>query len=117
MNTKIQSYSQKQTEEETLGERLRRVRGELCMSQVQVAKMLHVTPGFICNIEKGRTAVSLRLLILYAQLLHTTLDSLVGTLEPGYHNIAIENELLTVFSALDEGKQKKLLQTLHIWVE
>lgn len=117
MSRKKQVNKPTQEREETLGERLRRVRGELGMSQVQVAKMLHVTPGFICNIEKGRTAASLRLLILYAQLLHTTLDSIVGTLDPAYHNTALENELITIFSMLDEEKQRKLIQTLHIWIE
>lgn len=101
--------------DETLGERLRRVRQELGMTQVEVAKRLNVTPGFICNMEKGRTSVSLKLLILYARLMHTTLDSIVGTLDPVYRHTAQENELLSTFSKMDPKTKIKILETMHIW--
>ena len=60
------------------GEQIKRYRINLGMTQNQVATELDVTPGYISNVENGRTAMSLRLLIYYAKLMGITLDELVG---------------------------------------
>ena len=68
--------------EENLGSRVKKLRQEMNLTQAEVADALHVTPGYISNVENNRTAMSLRILIYYAKLMNTTLDSLVGSLEP-----------------------------------
>ena len=61
-----------------LASKIRQLRIDNNLTQEQVAKALDATPGYICNVENGRTAMSLRMLVFFAKLTHTTLDSLVG---------------------------------------
>ena len=63
------------------GELIKSYRIDLGLTQGQVASELDVTPGYISNVENGRTAMSLRILIYYAKLMGVSLDSLVG--QPG----------------------------------
>ncbi len=63
---------------------------------------MNVTPGYISNVENGRTAMSLRMLIYYAKLMGITLDALVGQLEPEYKSCALDNALLREIYKLDE---------------
>ena len=97
--------------EENLGSRVKKLRQEMNLTQAEVADALHVTPGYISNVENNRTAMSLRILIYYAKLMNTTLDSLVGSLEPAYK----ENALHLVAQMNDLEKQK-LINTLRIWI-
>jgi len=62
------------------GEQIKSYRIKLGLTQNQVAAEMDVTPGYISNVENGRTAMSLRFLIYYAKLMGVTLDELVGTL-------------------------------------
>ena len=78
---------------------------------------LDVTPGYISNVEKGRTAMSLRMLVYYAKIMGVTLDSLVGELEPKYSKTSIDNELLKEISKLSDGEKEKLLATIKIWTK
>ena len=48
--------------EENLGSRVKKLRQEMNLTQAEVANALHVTPGYISNVE-NRTAMSLRILI------------------------------------------------------
>ena len=50
--------------EENLGSRVKKLRQEMNLTQAEVADALHVTPGYISNVENNRTAMSLRILIL-----------------------------------------------------
>ena len=59
--------------EENLGSRVKKLRQEMNLTQAEVADALHVTPGYISNVENNRTAMSLRILIYYAKLMNTTL--------------------------------------------
>ena len=85
------------------------------MTQSEVAQALDVTPGYISNVENGRTAMSLRILIYYAKLMGISLDSLVGQLEPEYQPTAIDRDILNEIAKMDDAAKKKLLQTLKIW--
>ena len=46
--------------DENYGQQIKKLRIDLGMTQNQVAEALNVTPGYICNVENGRTAMSLR---------------------------------------------------------
>ena len=103
--------------EDLYGEQIKELRLKMGMTQNDVAQALDVTPGYICNVENGRTAMSLRILIYYAKLMNISLDSLVGQLEPEYQATSIDREILSELSKMDFDTKKKLLQTLKIWNE
>ena len=100
---------------EKLGARVKELRLQMGLTQNQVAKALHVTPGYISNVENNRTAMSLRVLTYYARLSGITLDSLVGQIEPEYEKTALDNELLEKISILSAQQKRKLIKTLEIW--
>lgn len=100
---------------EKLGARVKELRLHMGLTQNQVAKALHVTPGYISNVENNRTAMSLRMLTYYARLAGITLDSLVGQIEPEYEKTALDNELLEKISHMDSQQKRKLIKTLEIW--
>jgi len=97
------------------GEQIKSYRIKLGLTQNQVAAEMDVTPGYISNVENGRTAMSLRFLIYYAKLMGVTLDELVGTLEPEYTSNALDNALMAEISKMDDAKKEKLLKTIKIW--
>lgn len=76
---------------------------------------MDVTPGYISNVENGRTAMSLRFLIYYAKLMGVTLDELVGNLESEYTSNALDNALMAEISKMDDAEKEKLLKTIKIW--
>ena len=97
------------------GKQIKSYRIKLGLTQLQVANELDVTPGYISNVENGRTAMSLRLLTFYAKLMHVSLDSLVGNLEPTYKGNSLDNALLEEISKMDDSTKEKLLQTIKLW--
>ena len=100
---------------ENYGEQIKSYRLKLGLTQSQVAAEMDVTPGYISNVENGRTAMSLRFLIYYAKLMGVTLDELVGNLEPDYTSNALDNALMAEISKMDDQAKEKLLQTIKIW--
>ena len=100
---------------ENYGEQIKNYRINLGMTQNQIASALDVTPGYISNVENGRTAMSLRMLIYYSKLMGITLDELVGNLEPDYKKSATDNALWAIIQTLDENQKEKLLETIKIW--
>ena len=100
----------------TLGSRVKKLRQEMNLTQAEVADALHVTPGYISNVENNRTAMSLRILIYYAKLMNTTLDSLVGSLEPAYKENALDNEVMHLVAQMNDLEKQKLINTLRIWI-
>ncbi|MBQ7077838.1 MAG: helix-turn-helix transcriptional regulator [Lachnospiraceae bacterium] len=100
---------------ENYGEQIKSYRTRLGLTQGEVASALNVTPGYISNVENGRTAMSLRILTYYAKIMHTSLDSLVGELEPSYKSSALDNAIIAEISKMDEIKKEKLLRTIEIW--
>ena len=102
--------------EENLGSRVKKLRQEMNLTQAEVADALHVTPVYISNVENNRTAMSLRILIYYAKLMNTTLDSLVGSLEPAYKENALDNEVMHLVAQMNDLEKQKLINTLRIWI-
>ena len=94
--------------EENLGSRVKKLRQEMNLTQAEVADALHV--------ENNRTAMSLRILIYYAKLMNTTLDSLVGSLEPAYKENALDNEVMHLVAQMNDLEKQKLINTLRIWI-
>lgn len=101
---------------ENLGKRVKELRIANDLTQNQVAEALHVTPGYISNVENERTAMSLRVLSYYAKLTEITLDSLVGMVEPEYEATALDHEIMAMLANLENDQKRKLLDTLKIWI-
>ena len=97
------------------GDQIKSYRIKLGLTQGKVASELDVTPGYISNVENGRTAMSLRVLIYYAKLMGITLDELVGALEPDYKTNALDNALLSEIKKLTSEEKEKLLETIKLW--
>lgn len=102
-------------EQENYGALVKKLRIENNLTQNQVAESLGVTPGYISNVENGRTAMSLRMLTYYARLVGCSLDSLVGDLESEYSETALDRELYEAILKLDGETKKKLLKTIEVW--
>jgi len=97
------------------GNQIKSYRINLGLTQGQVASELDVTPGYISNVENGRTAMSLKILIYYAKLMGITLDELVGNLENDYKDSALDNALLAEIRKLDDTQKEKLIKTIKLW--
>lgn len=104
-------------EAENYGTLVKNLRIKNGLTQNQVAEALGVTPGYICNVENNRTAMSLRMLTYYARLVGCSLDSLVGELEPEYAETALDRKLHQAISKLDPQTKERLLKTLEIWTQ
>lgn len=100
-----------------LAKRVRQIRIDNHLTQEQVAKALNATPGYICNVESGRTAMSLRMLVYFAKLTGESLDSLVGSIEKDYQATAVDHEILESLSKYTTEEKKKLLKILKLWKE
>ena len=87
------------------------------LTQADVARELSVSPGFISNVENGRTAMSLRLLIYYAKLTGTTLDMLVGDMIPEYRDDALDHAVMDAVKDLSAAQKEKLVRILEILKE
>lgn len=105
----------KKSDYDNLGPKIKKLRVEMDFTQAQVAEALNVTPGYISNVENNRTAMSLRILIYYAQLMGISLDSLVGRIDSDYQTTALDNEICDIVHQMSADNKEKLLQTLKIW--
>ena len=104
-------------EKENYGSLIKHLRIQNGLTQNQVAESLGVTPGYICNVENNRTAMSLRILTYYARLVGCSLDSLVGELEPDYAETALDRKLYQSIIQLDMDTKDKLLKTIELWMK
>ena len=100
-----------------LGAKVKKLRIAHGLTQEDVAKALEVTPGYISNVENGRTAMSLRMLMYFARLTGTTLDSLVGSMDESYTATALDNEILSLLSEFTDEEKRKLIKTIQMWKE
>lgn len=98
-----------------LAKRVRQIRLEHNLTQDQVAKALDATPGYICNVESGRTAMSLRMLVYFARLTGSSLDELVGTIEKDYQPDAQDHQIAKLCAKLNGDQKDRLIKTLRIW--
>ena len=97
------------------GERIKELRVQMGLTQNEVAKEMNVTPGYIINVEKGRTSMSLRMLIYYAKLMDISLDSLVGRIDQDYESSALDRDIIAELSKMNDDYKKKLLKTIKLW--
>ena len=113
-NNENQSTDQKEEKQmmPSLADRSREIRSQLGLSQSDVAKALHVTRGFISNVENGRVNMSMRLMVYYARLMHVSLDEIVGLTDKQYLSTALEHEIMEEVSQLSLEQKNALLNQL-----
>ena len=95
-----------------LADRSREIRSQPGLSQNDVAKALHVTRGFISNVENGRVNMSMRLMVYYARLMHVSLDEIVGLTDKQYLSTALDHEIMEEISQLSLEEKNDLLNQL-----
>ena len=96
-----------------LADRSREIRTQFGLSQNDVAKALHVTRGFISNVENGRVNMSMRLMVYYAQLMHVSLDEIAGLTDKQYLSTSLDNEIMEEVSQLSLEEKNDLLNYLR----
>ena len=114
-NNENQSTDQKEEKQmmPSLADRSREIRSQLGLSQSDVAKALHVTRGFISNVENGRVNMSMRLMVYYAQLMQVSLDEIAGLTDKQYLSTALDNEIMEEVSQLSLEEKNDLLNHLR----
>jgi transcriptional regulator with XRE-family HTH domain len=100
---------------DNFGQRIKKLRMQKGLSQVKVAEALDVTPGYVSNVENNRTAMSLKKMIGFADLLNISLDELVGNITPDYKTAAVNHQLMQEISQLNSEEHEKLLKMIRIF--
>lgn len=99
------------------GGKIRELRISRGLTQNDIANMMHVTPGYISNIENGRTSMSLRMLIYFAKAMDMSLDALVANIDPEYQVMTIDKEILDCISKMSNEDKVRLHKTLKLWIK
>lgn len=82
------------------GQRIRRLRESLGLTQIQFAEMFHITRAFCSRIETGSKAPSIDLLVDISEKTGVTLDYLI--LGKGYAASRIKQEVRALITSLEE---------------
>ena len=92
-----------------LGERIRKKRKALNITQAQLGETSQVEPSNISHIERGATKVSLPTLIKIANALNASLDELVYDSINNNHHISV-NELNEALSDCSDSELKSIIE-------
>lgn len=96
----------------SIGERIRKRRNELHITQTQVQKETGISSGNLSGIEAGRSLPSASALIGLSKMLDCTTDWILTGVSPISENTSISNieeELLNGFRELPEDDRDELL--------
>lgn len=103
--------------------KLSEIRKEKGFSQKEFARLLGISPGNLCEWEKGRIEPSIFYLRKISELLKISVDYLLG-LEDDFGNISVNNNagltenekrLLKAFNVLDDIEQEKLIEDAEFY--
>ena len=75
------------TETVSIGDRIQRERERLGITREEVAEMMEITPGFVTDIERGRTGLTIHRLIQICNIFHCSADYLL------FGKVSLENRL------------------------
>jgi len=92
-----------------IGERIRRFRKALHITQAALGERAQVEPSNISHIERGATKVSLPTLLKIANALHVSLDELVYDSIENNRHISIK-ELNEMLSDCNKGELKAIIE-------
>ena len=96
-----------------IGERIKRARKARGMTQEAMAERLNVSIGYVSQVERGITKISLDLLGAVSAILECEVASLVS--ESAVHSDRyMESELLEELRKLDNKKRKYILDLIKL---
>ena len=102
------------TNPSNVSSRLRQLRKDMKMSQIQVAKRIGIAKNVVCYYESGDRCPSYEILCKYAALFHVTTDYLLGLEKERVLNVSdLKDEDIQVLMVLSDafgtngGKRKE----------
>jgi len=99
-----------------IGERIKKARKERGMTQDNIAERLNVSVGYVSQVERGITKISLDLLGAISGILERNIADFIS--DSAVHSSSyMEAELLYEIQKLDQNKRKFLLQTIRLMNE
>lgn len=111
-------FAPKQSHNETIGQRLARLRGERGLSQRQLADRLRVTQSNVSEYEHDRVRLNSDVIILLAQVLKVSADELLGLGAPSRRVPVRDRRFLVELSAVDQlprRDKEALLRTMRLY--
>ena len=96
-----------------LGQRIRSVRQNMCLTQDNLSEMVGCNTSHISNIENNYTKLSLNVLVAIANALGVSVDYLLsGQLNDT--SSALDREILKALDGCDDIKKEKILKIISI---
>lgn len=96
-----------------IGERIKQARKAKDITQEHLAEKLGVSIGYVSQVERGITKISLDLLGAVSGILETDIATLV-TGSAVHTNEYLESELLNKLRKLDRSKRRFLLEIINL---
>lgn len=96
-----------------IGERIKRARKTKGLTQEALAEKLNVSIGYVSQVERGITKISLDLLGAISSILDCNIASLISESAVN-SNGYIETELLHEIQKLDNKKRKYILEIIKV---
>lgn len=96
-----------------LGQRIKSVRQNMCLTQDNLSEMVGCNTSHISNIENNYTKLSLNVLVAIANALGVSVDYLLsGQLNDT--SSALDREILKALDGCDDIKKEKILKIISI---
>ena len=99
-----------------IGERIKKRRKSQGMTQESLAERLNVSIGYVSQVERGITKISLDLLGAISAILNCDVASFVSE-SAVYASEYIESDILEAIKGLDSRKRKFILEIIKLTVE
>ncbi len=99
-----------------IGSRIKNKRKETGITQENLAEKLNVTVGYVSQIERGITKVSLGTLANISEVLDCDLAYFVSGISPS-NKIYMQNEFTEKFNALDTTQKRYILEFMDIMLK
>jgi transcriptional regulator with XRE-family HTH domain len=96
-----------------IGERIKKVRKSKGLTQDILSEKLNVSIGYVSQIERGITKISLDLLGAISSILEFDIASFITESAPN-SNDYVESELLSEIRKLDGKKKKYILEIIKL---
>ena len=96
-----------------IGERIKRVRKSKGITQENMAEKLNVSIGYVSQVERGITKISLDLLGAISSILNYDISGFVAESAVNSSEY-LESEIVSELRKLDQGKKKFILNVIKL---
>ena len=96
-----------------IGERIKKRRKSCGMTQETLAEKLNVSIGYVSQVERGITKISLDLLGAISAILNCDISSFISE-SAVYSSDYMESEILEAIKMLDSQKRKFILEIIKL---